>query len=62
MCGGRKLVDKEQDEADSAMESLKLALEAMLKAANLLRTIVELKVMEVLKTHLKMAMSASNST
>ncbi|PON48255.1 hypothetical protein PanWU01x14_239050 [Parasponia andersonii] len=41
-CGGRRLVDEEQDEVDSAIESLKLALEVMLNAVNLLRTIVEL--------------------
>ncbi|PON48254.1 hypothetical protein PanWU01x14_239040 [Parasponia andersonii] len=47
--GGRRLVDEEQDEADLAMESLKLAFEVMPNAADLLRTIVKLKVTEVLK-------------
>lgn len=49
MRGGRRLVDGEQDEADSALESLKAAMEAVLSAADSLRTTTALKIMEVLR-------------
>ncbi|PON51134.1 TGA transcription factor [Parasponia andersonii] len=49
MRGGRRLVDGEQDEADSALESLKVAMEAVLSAADSLRTRTALKIMEVLR-------------
>lgn len=46
---GRRLVDGENAREDSAMESLKSALEAVLNAADSLRMTTALKVMEVLR-------------
>ena len=47
--GGRRLIDGEQEVEDSAMESLKSALEAVVHAADSLRRTATLKFMEVLR-------------